>query len=183
MKTTDRLVGNNNLQSTQETVAKQLFDESLADMLESVDNYQSLFEAMGISVDPGNRISPFSADALAAGEEVSAETHWWGVDIIMNEKLTQDIIAGITTTGPVASAITAAFVSGGVITGPVGGVIAAGVAGIAALKIAEIKIVDNGSGVHWPISWLQWAILLAAVPTGPAGVLAAGAVFVHPLRN
>jgi hypothetical protein len=57
------------------------------------------------------------------------------------------------------------------------------VAAIFEAKIAEIKIINKGKGVHWPISWLQWGILLAAVPTGPVGIVGAGLVFVHPLRR
>lgn len=117
------------------------------------------------------------------GEVVKASTHWWGVDVYMNEKMTSDIVNGITAAGPAGSAIAAAFGAAGVVTGGVATVIGAGIGAICAAKIAQIKITDNGKGVHWPISWPQWAVLVAALPGGPASVLAAGMVFLHPLRN
>lgn len=33
-----------------------------------------------------------SARGISQAEQVTASTHWWGVDIVMNEKMTQDII-------------------------------------------------------------------------------------------
>ncbi|MBE2258675.1 MAG: hypothetical protein H6942_00140 [Candidatus Accumulibacter sp.] len=133
---------------------------------------------------------PVGIDAVAAvaaraapGEVITASTHWWGVDIKMNEKMTQDIITGVTAAGPVGGAIAAALGAAGAVTGGIATAIGAGIAAVVALKVAQIKITDNGSGVHWPISWPQWAALLASVPTGPAGIAAAGVIFLHPLRN
>jgi len=123
------------------------------------------------------------AVTVPQAEVVKASTHWWGVDIYMNEKMTSDIVNGITAAGPAGSAIAAAFGAAGVMTGGVATAIGAGIGAICAAKVAQIKITDNGKGVHWPISWLQWAALVAAAPTGPASVLAAGMVFLHPLWN
>lgn len=116
-------------------------------------------------------------------EKVSVKTHWWGVDIKMNEKLTQDIVSGITGAGPLGSAIATALSAGGLITGGVATAIGAAIAAICAAKIAEIKIFDKGKGVHWPITWIQWGQLLSAVPIGPAGIIATAMAFIHPLRN
>lgn len=124
-----------------------------------------------------------SASVGAAAEKVTVTTHWWGIDIVMNEKMTQDIITGVAASGPVGGAIAAAFGAAGVVTGGVATAIGAGVGAIVTLKVAQIKITDNGKGVHWPVSWPQWAALLAALPTGPAGIAAAGVVFFHPVRN
>jgi hypothetical protein len=119
----------------------------------------------------------------AGGEQISAHTKWWGVDIVMNEKLTQDVIAGVTAGGPLAGAIAAALSAAGAVTGGVATAIGAAFAAVFALKVAEIKIIDNGGGVHWPISWVQWAALVAAVPGGPAAITAAAMAFIHPVRN
>jgi hypothetical protein len=51
------------------------------------------------------------------------------------------------------------------------------------LKAAEIKIIDNGKGVYWPITWPQWAVIAAAAPSGPAILTAAISAVVHPLPN
>ncbi len=98
---------------------------------------------------------------------------------MMNEKLTLDIIDGTVATGAVAGLIGPALGAAGIVAGPVAALIAAATAAAFALKVSEMKIVDDGNEVHWPITWLQWAAVLAAVPTGPAGTL----VFIHPVRN
>lgn len=122
-------------------------------------------------------------EGVGLSEHISVEKHWWGIDIVMNEKLTSDITHGLTGTGPIASAVAAALGAVGVVTGGVATALGAGLAAIFAAKVAEIKIIDDGKGVHWPITWIQWAALAAAVPTGPAGIVAAGMAFIHPVRN
>ncbi len=121
--------------------------------------------------------------AVAESEHIQAEMHWWGVDIIMNEKLTQDVIQGVTGAGALAGLLGPALGALGVVTAGIAAVIAAGLAAAFALKIGEIKIIDNGNGVHWPITWVQWAALVASVPMGPAGIVTAAMVFIHPVRN
>ncbi len=122
--------------------------------------------------------------ALAvAGEKIDVEVNWWGIDFIMNEKLTQDVIAGTTAGGALGTLIGAALGAAGVVTGGIATLIGAALASAFSLKVAEMKIVNNGNGVHWPVTWLQWAPVLAAVPGGPATILAALMVFVHPVRN
>ncbi len=120
---------------------------------------------------------------LNESEKITVETHWWGVDFVLNEKLTQDIIAGTIASGPLATAIAAALAAAGVVTGGIATALGAGFAAAFALKAAEIKIVDNGKGVHFPVTWLQWAPVIASIPTGPAGIVAAIMVFIHPVRN
>jgi hypothetical protein len=119
----------------------------------------------------------------AGGEQIRVSAKWWGIDFVMNEKLTQDIISGVTAGGPLAGAIAAALGAAGVVTGGIATAIGAAFAAVFALKAAEIKIIDNGNGVHWPVSWVQWAALLAAVPGGPAVITAAAMAFIHPVRN
>jgi len=46
-----------------------------------------------------------------------------------------------------------------------------------------MKIVNREKGVHFSITWLQWAAIVAALPVCPAGILASGAVFIHPVPN
>ncbi len=159
-------------------------NHSLNQLKESIDQHESLLGEMGVSINSGSlAFHDLAAYKVEIAEKISVDKHWWGIDIVMNEKLTQDIITGITGSGALAGAIASAFGGAGVITGGVAAIIGAGIAGVVALKVMEIKLVDNGNGVHWPITWLQWAALIAAVPTGPAGVIAAGMVFLHPLRN
>ena len=62
------------------------------------------------------------------------------------------------------------------------GILGAALAAAFALKVAEMKAIDNGNGVLWAFSWPQIAALLAAVPGGPMGVTAAAMVFIHPTR-
>lgn len=129
----------------------------------------------------GLKLAAYNSVA-AKGEKVTVTTHWWGVDIVMNEKLTSDITSGIAGAGSIGTLVGSA-IAAGTSVGPVGTVIGAAVGIICAAKVAQIKITDNGSGVHWPITWLQWGALVAAAPGGPASIAAAGMVFVHPVRN
>lgn len=121
--------------------------------------------------------------ATKSGEKIDATTHWWGFDIVMNEKLTQDIIDGTVGVGTLGPLVAAALGAAGIVTGGVATLIGAACAAAFGLKVAEIKIVNNGKGVHWPITWLQWAAVLAAVPSGPGGLIAAIMLFIHPVRN
>jgi len=129
-----------------------------------------------------NLMQAFAVTA-SQSEVITAKTHWWGVDIHMNEKMTSDIVNGLTGTGAIATAVATALGAASVVSAGVAGVVAAGLAAVFAAKIEQIKITDGGAGVHWPISWLQWAALVAALPGGPVGVTGAGIVFLHPLRN
>jgi hypothetical protein len=85
-------------------------------------------------------------------EHISISTHWWGFDIVTNEKLTQDIITGVTGAGPVGGLVAAALGVAGVVTGGVATIIGGAVAVIFAAKITEIKLIGNSNGVHWPIT-------------------------------
>ena len=110
-----------------------------------------------------------------ADKGLRVKRYWWGQDFIMNEKLTSDIVSGIQGIGSIAGIIAAA--SG------IGAVLSAGIAAGFVLKMVEIKFVDRGKGVHWPITWAQWLALGLAVPGGPGAVTAAAALWLHPLRN
>jgi hypothetical protein len=79
--------------------------------------------------------------------------------------------------------IAAAFGAAGIVSGGVAAAMGAGFAAAFALKVAEIKIVNDGKGVNWPITWLQWGAVAAAVPGGPASIVGAIMVFIHPVRN
>lgn len=164
--------------------AKTQHLESINFLKLSLDSYTDQLTDLSI-ISTGTSLTQdgLSVRMIKGAEQVSIKKHWWGVDIIMNEKMTQDIIHGITATGPVGGAIAAAFGAAGIITGGVATVIGAGIAAVVAVKVAQIKITDNGKGVHWPITWLQWGALLAAIPGGPAGIAAAGVLFLHPIRN
>jgi hypothetical protein len=127
-------------------------------------------------------VTPAAAGG-ASGEQISAETHWWGVDIITNEKLTEDIINGTVTAGALGGSIAAAFGVAGILTGGLATAIGAGLAVAFALKVYEMQLINAGNGVHWPISWVQWAGLLAGAAGGPVGITAAAMLWIHPGRN
>ena len=122
-------------------------------------------------------------NSLNESEKVTIGRHWWGFNIKCNEKLTQDIIEGTVASGTLGTAIAAAFGAAGIVTGGVATAIGAAFAAAFVLKVAEIKIINNGKGVHFPVTWLQLAPVLLAVPTGPSGIVVAIMVFIHPVRN
>lgn len=130
-----------------------------------------------------NRTPVRALAANNASEECSVETYWWGFDIKMNDKLTDDICTGTISAGALGTTIATALTAGSIITGPIGAAIAAGFATAFGLKVAEIKIVNNGNGVHWPVSWPQLGLVVASVSMGPLSVLAAVLAFIHPGRN
>lgn len=126
------------------------------------------------------------ADTLqlgANGYQLDVQLKWWGIDLVMNETLTQAIATGAILGGPLASLIASAIAASGLVAAPVAAVIGAAIGTAIAAKIVEIKLVSQGNGVHWPITWPQWAPVIGAVPYGPAAVLAALLVFIHPLAN
>jgi hypothetical protein len=127
-----------------------------------------------------------AADALGTtgtNYQLTISKHWWGVDFKMNEDLTQAIATGAIAGPALTSLITSALAVAGILTGPVAGLIAAAFATAFALKIIQIKLTDHGKGVHWPITWAQWAAAVVAAPMGPAGIVAAILVFIHPVAN
>jgi hypothetical protein len=103
--------------------------------------------------------------------------YWWGCDFNMNEKLTEKFAEGVGTTGEIEAAIAES-------AEPYGAAIAAGLKAAFILKKAEIELVDDGKGVHWPMTWPQWSDLVAGAGAGgPNGVQTAAMLHVHPLRN
>lgn len=163
-------------------VAADNFAKSQSELEQILENEKAVLAQMGLDeVETAGKT--MARRAAGASEQVTVKLEWWGINIITNEKLTQDIINGTAASGAVGKLVAAAFGAAGVVTGGVATLIGAAIAAIFALKVAQIKLTDNGKGVHWPISWLQWAGLLAAVPTGVAGIVAAGMLFIHPVRN
>ena len=141
-----------------------------------VSNPRPTLEAAGI---PTEEISP----AGAANWSCDVELKWWGVEFIMNEALTQAIAIGAVPVGVLGSFVAASMAAAGLLTGPIAAVAGTGFAMCVTIKVAQIKLVDQGNGVYWPITWLQWATVIAAVPLGPVGVAAAFTLVVHPLAN
>ena len=167
------------------TTEEANFEKTLEDLKATLDQSIPELNKMGVAFS-GNSIAegePSNLSARRAANPITVETKWWGIDIILNEKVTADLIAGVTGSGVVAGFVAKALGFAGVITGGAATVIGAGIAAIFAIKIAQMKIVNRGNGVHFPITWLQWAAIVAALPAGPAGILAAGAVFIHPIPN
>jgi len=121
--------------------------------------------------------------AAGTNYQCSVKTYWWGIEVVMNEDLTQAIATGAIVGPPLATLISGAFVAAGIVSGGIAAVIGGAFATALALKIVQIKLTDQGQGVYWPISWLQWAAVAAAVPGGVATVVAAILVFFHPVPN
>ena len=154
---------------------------------------QAVLEAEGIPIvesltgplvnSEGSGIFGDTTTLATDGPQLRVNKHWWGVDFIMNEELTQGIATGAIVGPPLAALVAGGLALGSVITGPVAAVVGAGFATAMAAKIVQIKLTDKGKGVHWPITWIQWAGVIAAVPGGPGGIVAALIVFIHPLRN
>jgi hypothetical protein len=112
------------------------------------------------------------------GEQIIVNSHWWGYDIVMNQKLTEDIIEGLTTTEALTGIISAALVAAGVVTGGIAVIVGGAIAGTALLKAFEIKIANNGKGVHWPVTWPQQVYISQS--GDPIGSVI---LFLHPFRN
>lgn len=158
-----------------------------------ISNPQPVLEAEGIPIVEsltGPLVSPDGSGifgdttALAtAGDQLRVKKHWWGVDLIMNEELTQAIATGAIVGPPLAGLVSSGLAVASVVTGPVAALIGAAFATAITVKIVQIKLTDKGKGVHWPITWIQWAGVVAAVPAGPGGVVAALIAFIHPIRN
>jgi hypothetical protein len=121
--------------------------------------------------------------AAGTNYQCSVKTYWWGIEIVMNEDLTQAIATGAIVGPPLATLVSGALVAAGVLSGGIAAVIGGAFATALALKIVQIKLTDQGQGVYWPISWLQWAAVAAAVPGGPAAIVAAILIFFHPVPN
>lgn len=124
---------------------------------------------------------PAAAAAPAPGK-IDASVSWWGVDIVMDEQFTQDVINGIQDVGSLAGGLTAALgvVAGAAVATPIGAALAICVVA----KVLEIRLMDtNHTGVHWPVTWPQWGIAALSAPGGPATFAAAAMVWFHPLPN
>jgi hypothetical protein len=146
----------------------------------------SFLESAGIPMVPAEELDALSSveDSLTAKpySGVSVKKHWWGIDIKMDEQITVDIERGVISVGTLGKIITMAFaqMASGPVLAAVCGALAAGMV----TKALEIKLADrHDKGVHWPISWPQWGTVIADVPMGPSGILAAILIFIHPLPN
>jgi len=168
-------------------------EEAAANFEQLKENFKNNLDAniaqlqeMGVSLTSSTLATDVVAGAQMrsrTAEQATVQLHWWGIEIDTNEAMTQNIVNGTTATGTVGGFIAAALGAAGVVTGGAATVIGAGLAAIFAIKIAQINIVNNGKGVRWPITWLQWAAIMASIPGGPAAIVAAGAIVIHPLRN
>lgn len=121
--------------------------------------------------------------ATAAGSSpVTVKVKWWGVDIIMDEMLTQQVAKGLLTAAQLSEQIAANMNSDSKGAAAVQAAIYA-IALACLEKTAETKSADKGSGVHWPISWVQWLAVLGAFPLGPPAILVQVLIFIHPAPN
>jgi hypothetical protein len=131
-----------------------------------------------------NSTPPTQSDVSNPSDySITVESHWWGLDLIMNEDATQAVINGSLVGPLLTSGIAAAFAAATIITPVVAGAIGAAFAAALGAKTLQMRLTDKGNGVHWPITWLQWGTLILAAPGGPPAVLAALLLFFHPLPN
>jgi hypothetical protein len=124
-----------------------------------------------------------SIKKASAGESFRVKKYWWGQKFIMNEKLTSDIVEGVEVSGGIAALVGPALLAAGAVTAGTAALVGAGLALVFIAKRAEIKMVDNGKGVYWPITWLQWGALAASAPGGPVTFSIAAAAVLHPFRR
>jgi hypothetical protein len=151
-------------------------------------NPTSFLESAGIPTVTTEQLDALSSaeDELTANAHsgISATKHWWGIDIKMDEQITNDIENGLTSVGPLGSLIAACLVNAGFVAGPIAAVVGAAIATAVIMKISEMKLADrHRKGVHWPISWPQWAAVMVNVSLGPPAILAALLIFIHPVSN
>ena len=120
---------------------------------------------------------------LAAAAHVTVGRHWWGLNIRMDQQVTQDLIDGVTPAIALGPVFAGALAVSGVLSGGFVAIVGGALSLVVAAKIAQIKITNRRKGVHWPITWVQWALLLSVVPLGPAAWAGAAMALVHPVRN
>ncbi|GAA6137108.1 hypothetical protein NBRC116583_08550 [Arenicella sp. 4NH20-0111] len=134
-------------------------------------------------VPPGPTMPSIPAQPDTSGEKAWIEEYWWGIEIHTNEKLTDNIVDGVTVGAPLSALIVAVLTASGLLTAGAGTVIGAAFGAAFAAKTAQIKMVHNNNGVYWPITWLQWGAVLAAAPGGPVSLSTAIMAFIHPVRR
>ncbi len=127
-------------------------------------------------VPPGPTMPSIPAQPDTSGEKVWIEEYWWGIEIHTNEKLTDNIVDGVTVGAPLSALIVAVLTASGLLTAGAGTVVGAAFAA----KTAQIKMVHNHNGVYRPITWLQWGAVLAAAPGSLSTAIMA---FIHPVRR
>lgn len=198
-KNTSKLMDQRSIVMIDRPNLKQAFGKLRADpsaLQNFISNPRPVLEAAGIPVGEistsGNETDQPPDATKAAKVDVNitnywsmgANLHWWGIDFTMNEGLTQAVANGTIASGALTTLISSALIVGSVLTGPLVAPIAAGFTAAFILKASEIKLVDQGNGVYWPITWVQWALVLSALPiAGPPGVIAQIMLFIHPLPN
>ena len=122
------------------------------------------------------------SDAVGGGENLSVERHFWGVYVILNEKLTQDVMAGMDWMKTLGPMVTAGLVAAGALTAGVAAVVGPLIAVVIGAKYLQVKLVDNGNGVYFPLVWPQIALLIGLGAFPPMDLVVA-TVSVNPFRN
>ena len=143
-------------------------------------HYDSHIRKMAIS------IPALSASGAAAApnesERLWVVMHWWGPEFFMNEKLTQDIIMGVEMIGAVEVLVVGALAAAGGVPGAIAAAMGVVISTVVAAKTFELKVVDNGNGISFPVSWAQWALIVGAAPPSPPSIAVAMGV-IHPIRQ
>jgi hypothetical protein len=122
------------------------------------------------------------AAAVGGGENLSVEWVWWGVKVILNEKLTQDVMTGMDWIKGLGPIVDPGLVWACVLTAVCAAIAGQAIALLISAKSAEVKLVDNGNGVYFPLLWPQIPVLIGLGAFPPMEAVA-DAVTVHPFRN
>jgi hypothetical protein len=113
---------------------------------------------------------------------ISIETRWWGFIIVMDDNITTKIYTGGETVAGVSVIVAGSLATVGA-PGAIISVLAGGLAAATFAKSGEMKVLNNGHGVYWPITWLQLAALIGSAAGGPGPVVAAALLVIHPWPN
>ncbi|RWP64131.1 hypothetical protein [Mesorhizobium sp.] len=125
----------------------------------------------------GTSIRPM---ATTATNKMRVEMKWYGVVIYLNHDLCNDLKIGGPVMGTLGALTAGALGAASVLTAGLAAIVGTAVAAIIGLKTAEIAIADDGNGVYIPITWAQWAPMLATGFMTPVS-LGLAAALIHPL--
>ncbi len=175
--------------------------ESLLAMLDSTKlSPEPMAMAMEVSGEDEQTAVAMAMEVSGEDEHFSVNQYWWGFDIVMNEKLTQDIVDGLSALEPISAALAGALAAASLVTAGTAAIIGTALVAVFVAKVTQIKIVDKGKGVHWPITWPQAVALQSAAsgasiasgtsflpqqwnPVTYAAVFGAAITVAHPFRN
>lgn len=155
--------------------------------------FVSSFDSTGIEItvdfsDPLIQSRFFEKDekiiANLKGAQCRVTTSWWGINFIFNKELTDAVVLGLITVIELSEAVALACASAGVaVPAQVAAIAFSAFAVVCLAKALQIKYTDNGKGVYFPITWIQWSSIIASASLGPGTLVPMIAAVVHPFPN